>query len=262
MQQSSDCISHFTSSLEKVKTVLADRFRGSYCKEVLCYKEERVPLFIPMISFCDIPVKAYSNLGAIYGKFGIGMNRQWVMAKKLNPVLYIDKNSLLLDNYVKAFRGSQATANVASQILQHNKTPEGAAFVKQITDSIEYIVYALYRTKHYEDNLPKLDNQVYKFYDEREWRYIPEFQCAVCELGKSEQEYTEWRQQSEMKPLLDEVFLEFTLADVEYILVEDRDDVAELIRFINDLPPDRFGDIEKELVFTKVACFQDIQKNF
>lgn len=261
MQLSSDCLYHFTNNVDSVKAILSDKFKGSYCKEVLNYNNELVKLFIPMISFCDIPLKSYSNLGAIYGKFGIGMSKQWAVANKLNPVLYIDKNSLLLETYIKAFYGSLTTVGISSQILTKNPNAQGAAIVKNLTNSIEFIVYALFYTKHYDDNLERLENKNYRFYDEREWRYIPEFQCAVCELKKTEEEYNAWRQQSVTKPLLEEVILNFTLADVEYIMVETRENAKDLIQFINELPEERLGDIAKEIIYTRIICYDDVQKN-
>ena len=60
----------------------------------------------------------------------------------------------------------------------------------------------------------------YRFYDEREWRYLPQFDCAVCEMRRTDKEYQEWRATSTTKPLLQEISLSFEFSDIEHIIVE------------------------------------------
>ena len=261
MQISSDSLYHFTDNIEIIKSILVDRFRGSYCKEVLNYKGEVNVFYIPMISFCDIPLKTYSNLGAIYGKFGIAMTKPWAIKQKLNPVLYIDKNSRLLENFVEALKGSSTTVNIASKILDTNQNKKGAEITKNLTKSVEYLTYSLYHTKHFQDNLPKLDNKEYRFYDEREWRYIPEFQCAVCELKKTEEEYLVWRGQSENKPLLEEVQLEYEYCDIEHIVVEKKENIEEIIELIKSIDEQKLKGYQRELLYAKIICFENIERD-
>ncbi len=261
MQISSDSLFHFTNNIEVIKAILLDRFKGSYCKETFNYNGEILPLFIPMISFCDIPLKTYYNLGAIYGKFGIAMTKSWGVKQKLNPVLYIDKNSRLLENFLEALKGSLTTVNIASQILNNNQNQQGAIITKNLIKSAEYLTYSLYYTKHYQDNLPKLDNKEYRFYDEREWRYIPEFQCAVCQLKKIEEEYLAWRGQSKNKPLLEEVQLQFDYIDIEHIVVEKKEDIHEIIELIKTIDKGKLNGYLRELLYAKIICFENIEKD-
>ncbi|HEX7458151.1 MAG TPA: abortive infection system antitoxin AbiGi family protein, partial [Ginsengibacter sp.] len=97
MNISSNSLFHFTDRIEVLVDILNDKFRGSYCREVLHYKEEAIPIYIPKISFCDIPLKTLSNY-SIYGKFGIGLRKEWGIKNRLNPVLYLEKNSLLAES--------------------------------------------------------------------------------------------------------------------------------------------------------------------
>ncbi|WP_459926285.1 abortive infection system antitoxin AbiGi family protein [Flavobacterium covae] len=262
MQNSADSIYHFTDNIETVKTILTDKFKGSYCKEVLNYNNELVPMYIPMISFCDTPLKTYSNLGAIYGKYGIGMSKNWAIKNKLNPVLYIDKNSLLLENFINALKGSLTTIEIASKVLKNNPNKQGASISKNMTNSVEYLTYSLYHTKHYQDNLPRLDNKEYRFYDEREWRFIPEFQCAVCQLKKSEEEFNVWRKQSKKKPLLEEVSLEFDFLDIEHIVIEKNEDLIEIIETIKNIEDSKLKGHQKELLYAKIICFEKLERDF
>jgi len=68
MNLSSNCITHFTSKLANIEKMLSGHIYGSYCKETLNYQGNINQLYVPMISFCDVPIKTYSNIGAPYGK--------------------------------------------------------------------------------------------------------------------------------------------------------------------------------------------------
>ena len=118
MNLSSNSITHYTNEFSKLTKLLDGVIHGSYCKEILRYKGEVIPRFIPMISFCDMPIKTYANVLSPYGKFGISLSKKWATENKLTPVLYIDKNSRLIDNLVTSMENSLTTLNIAKQILK------------------------------------------------------------------------------------------------------------------------------------------------
>ena len=259
MNLSSNCITHFTGSLSTIEKMLTGNLYGSYCREILNHNSEVTPIFVPMISFCDIPLKTYSNIGAPYGKYGIGFSKDWAIRNKLTPVLYIDKNSRLLDNFISAMNSSLTTVNIAGQLLR--KDNDYSPITKNLIKSVEYLTYSLYHTKHYEDELIRGDfiNSNYRFYDEREWRYIPEFDCAVCELNKTEIEYEEWRGESDVKPLLSQVHLTFAPEDIEVIVFDknkEREKVIELIKK-SEL---NFEHLSREVLMTKIQSFENIER--
>lgn len=260
MNLSSNCITHYTNEFSKLKNVLNGEIYGSYCKEVLKYRTETIPRIVPMISFCDMPIKTYANINSPYGKFGISLSKQWARKNKLTPVLYIDKSSRLLENYVNSLTNSLTTLQIADKILKQNQ--KNAQITKRITNSMEYLSYSLMYTKHYEDEL-KRENYYepnYRFYDEREWRYIPEFNCAVCELKKTEEEYNLWRGDSKNKPLLDEVKLDFIASDIENLIVANDSDRDEMIELIKTSQLD-FENTSKEILFTKILTLEHIEQN-
>jgi len=138
--------------------------------------------------------------------------------------------------------------------------PKNAPITENINKSISYITYSLYHMKHYEDELKRneYENLNYRFYDEREWRYIPEFQSTICKLKKTEEEYQIWRSQSDIKPLIKEVHLAFNPGDIEIIIFEkndEREKVVELIRN-SDLS---FSNKAKEILMTKIQSFENIE---
>lgn len=260
MNLSSNCITHYTNKLSKLKNVLTGKIYGSYCKEVLKYRDEIIPRIVPMICFCDMPIKTYTNIGSPYGKFGISLSKEWATKNKLTPVLYIDKNSRLLENFVNSLTNSSTTLPIALIILKQNQ--KHFKLTESITKSMEYLSYSLMYTKHYEDELKRenFHEPNYRFYDEREWRYIPEFDCAVCELKKTEDEYNLWRGHSKDKPLLDEVKLDFKANDIENLIVENNSDRDKIIELIKTSHLD-FENTSKEILLTKILTIEQIEQN-
>ncbi|WP_428224595.1 abortive infection system antitoxin AbiGi family protein [Flavobacterium sp.] len=260
MNLSSNCITHYTNEFSKLTKLLDGVIYGSYCKEILRYNGEVIPRFIPMISFCDMPIKTYTNVSSPYGKFGISLTKKWATENKLTPVLYIDKNSRLIDNLVTSMKNSLTTLNIANQILKQN--PKNIQITKNITKSLEYLSYSLMYTKHYEDELEREDfyNPNYRFYDEREWRYIPEFDCAVCELKQTEEEFITWRGNTKNKPILNQVKLNFKANDIENIIVENDENRNLLIEVIKKSKLD-FTDTSKEILISKILTIKQIEQN-
>lgn len=261
MQLSSSCLYHYTPSKDALLAILKDNFKGSYCREYLKYKDEVINAFIPMISFCDIPLKTYSNLGAIYGKYGLGMSRKWAVRNKLNPVFYIDNNAALLDVFIKSLKAAEGTTAIAQALSALTGNQSAVAGAHMLADSVEFLIYSLYHLKHYEGQIERLGNKSYRFYDEREWRFLPEFKCAVCELKMTEDDYKKWRGTGP-KPLLSQVCMDFTFDDIDHIIVETRQDVVDLVGYLNSLPATKFASLPKELMFTRILCYDDIVTNY
>jgi hypothetical protein len=213
MNLSANSLFHFTKDINSIKSILNDQFYGGYCKEVLFFKGQKLPLFIPMISFCDTRLETINRFTK-YGRFGIGLNKDWGIKMKLNPVFYLEKNSLVADSLLNAFFATFLSVMTDSQQLKFleqrakfiqeelrrdketkkrmlQQIQKSLTILKAKKGPLEHFIYSLYYTKHYEADLER-ENDItkdYRFYDEREWRYMPEFKCAVCQLRRTEEEY-------------------------------------------------------------------------
>ena len=129
---------------------------------------------------------------------------------------------------------------------------------------LEHLIYSLYYTKHYQADLEREDGVTkdYRFYDEREWRYMPEFDCAVCQLRRTEKEYKEWRGTGQYKPLLPEVNLSFNYSDIEHIIVEKDFEAREIIDLIKSFSDQKCRQDLKENLYTKITSFEKIGNDY
>jgi hypothetical protein len=282
MNNSSNSIFHFTDSFEIIKSILSDKFYGSYCKESINYNGKKAPVIIPMISFCDIPLKSVSQKTK-YGKYGIGMSKRWAINNRLNPVLYLEKNSSLAKTTIESFNGNTLLNDylhneidviglemdeVGDKIKQGQLPKEELSKVKNkvknltaILKGLHHSIYSLYFTKHFSDDLERNGRitRNYKFYDEREWRYVPDSESDLAKYNMGEQQYKEWRENNKIKPILESVYLEFKPHDIEFVIVEKKSEKKRMAEYIKTLH--RFNESQKENLLTKIISFQELKED-
>ena len=133
---------------------------------------EQIELAIPVVCFCDTPLNLASVHSEMYGKFAIGLNKDWGIRELMNPILYLSKRSevqRLIDEFHKMNPEANSDANcdklrtIISNLLFYTKPYVG----------------------DYNHNSETYKN--YKYYDEREWRYIPNiFETGKLYLKKEE----------------------------------------------------------------------------
>ncbi|MES2486393.1 MAG: abortive infection system antitoxin AbiGi family protein [Bacteroidota bacterium] len=277
MNNSSKSLFHFTDSIKKIKLILSDKFYGSICKENITFNNQKMGLYIPMISFCDIPLKTISHKTK-YGKYGIGMSKDWAIRNGLNPVFYLEKNSLLASSLINSIKGQILISEYVGlelNRLDHIKSKriegqdsydvsqmeEDISKAKLIIGTIQHLFYSFSFTKHVVDDLERKGKitRNYKFYDEREWRYVPNNNELLNKIAMSDKAYVEWRG-NENKPFVQDVNLEFKSDDIEFIIVQKNTEKTTIINFIKALK--NFSQKEKDALALKVFSFQQIKEEF
>src|ERR1035437_7420282 len=147
MPLSTNSIIHYTDSYEKLESILKEGFAIKYCSEKLLLNP-RVTSFAahPMVSFCDVPLsQAYNHFDA-YGNYGIGLSKTWANKMKINPVIYIDKNSLfgeVIGEFIIERRKTKSNLTVKQKqnilrIKCYAKNYSGYLKRKGIEDKIKY----------------------------------------------------------------------------------------------------------------------------
>jgi len=177
---SSNCVIHFTPKFNSLLGILENGFRPSFCNESPVYLkeyEELRVLFrfmdiglpdisdveIPMVCFCDIPLKRSYYHRKCYGIYGIALKKSWAFSNWITPVTYIAENT---KNHSLLYRMNN---NANSAISFHSSdgcnteiNPYLESLQNNLKDFLEYV------KPYYDQKLHR------KYYDEREWRYIPE----------------------------------------------------------------------------------------
>jgi len=239
----SQTLFHFTSKLEYLKGILQHGFHPRYCLEDLNWLVDAAVAY-PMVCFCDIPLGRVDQHVGGYGNYGIGMSRAWAVRKKLNPVIYVSKDSTLANSLNELFKcltsasGDTKTTgtNTFLELMQYTKPLTGKMKVKGVmTDSVD-------------------------FYQESEWRYVPKHE--KIEVGILEDDWVKAgateaaNEKTRMHCLLD-----FKADDVRYIFVEKDSDIPDLVDFISSSASGlgkRFTGDEMKILQTRIVSQESL----
>jgi hypothetical protein len=155
-----------------------------------------------MVSFSKYNIKTINKKNITYGKFGIGLKNNWVVRKKLHPVLYLDKNSHV--------------ANALSKLLEARRKKANVELTRDVKLSIMTIKCFTKNSVGYNSYFKSAN---FNFKSENEWRYIP----SKSEIGNNHISKT--KKIYEINPdfyneKLKEFPLKFKISDIECIFVE------------------------------------------
>ena len=208
---SSETLFHYTSSLKIVKDILKSKgFWPKYCIEYGwdCY------FAVPMCCFCDIPLSLINSHVEKYGHFGIGMSKKWGIDKGLSPVMYQVKTSFYGSILKNKYR------NICKNgLLMHEKE---LAFMK-VHEGVNY------RKDETAGNGLK-QMRGYKYYDEREWRFVPNMEnCEdyVRPLAGISDDTSGLNEKTKDK------MCKFEYGDIKYIMVDKQSNKISLMKYIN-----------------------------
>ena len=130
--------------------LLGNLRNGFYCGDYY----EKLPFTknsgykVPMVCFCDIPLGMVKVHLRWYGTYGIGIKRDYARFHNVCPVWYIHKDNPVIKSL---FNSVNHNALKNSPILPYLKMFFG-----------------------YQKPLNGIKEEQKKFYDEKEWRYIPQ----------------------------------------------------------------------------------------
>lgn len=244
MAISTNSIIHYTESFDVLCKILDEGFKIKYCLENLSLisKGKGSSAAHPMVSFCDIPLSETNKHFESYGCYGIGLYKEWALRNGLNPVLYIEKNSSI--------------AISLSNMLQ--KVRDGS-----LAD-IEKDIYRLKAfTKNYSGELHtnNIDVLEYRFYNEKEWRFIPQRQEINGKtISVSGSKYKADKQLYNNK--LSNIRLKFTPLDISYIIVKNTDEIPRLISYLKDKYYDKCTAKDLDILLTKICSVEQIQSDY
>jgi hypothetical protein len=249
MPLSANSLFHFTKEKDALYGILDQTFKLSYCREEFILGGKPFSVRVPMVSFCDIPLSAIKNHINSYGSYGLGLSKKWGKREKLNPVLYVEQDSLLSQSCEKALNRF---------VLEEAKSNE-------VTDADRLAVLDLLRyIKNYQGLLIRSNGTCtpdYRFSDEREWRFVPAYD-EDCEMILEERLY----QKDEIRELVDEKITPFRLGfhadDVRYIIVQDNSEINDLVKYLKTIKHPRYSPGIVERLITRILTRDQIMEDF
>lgn len=215
-------IIHFTSEFETLKAIInSTSLRLFYCKEDFYLGKKMASSAVhPMVSFSEYTIETIDSEKITYGKFGIAFKKSWVIEKKLHPVLYVDKNSLIASSLADLLTARRK--NAKTQLTPKIKL--AIMTIKCFTkNAIGYNSY--FKTENFD------------FKSENEWRYVPtKDQIKGKLISQSKSIYLTKPEYYNDK--LKDYSLKFIIPDIEYIFVSNNLQ-KRTIEQLNLIPKDK-----------------------
>jgi len=241
MAISTDSIIHYTDSLAAIKGILNEGFRIKYCSEKLVLARGSSHAAHPMVSFCDIPLSDSIQHFDAYGMYGIGLSKKWAIENGVNPVLYIDKKSLF--------------AISVYELIKERRKDDTNLTSKQKSEILQIKSYA----KNYSGPLKRngIDKKDYRFYDEREWRLIPDSSLlngAYFSIKLDAYEADKDKYNNKIK----DCRIKFKAVDISYIIVNKTSEIPEIINYLRNNYADNCTARELDILFSKICSTEQI----
>jgi len=250
---SPDSLFHFTPSLDNLLGILKNTFYPRYCYDEFDLVDNDTQSFIedaiPMVCFCDIPLSQLIGHINTYGKYGLGMSKEWGIREGLNPVIYFNKNSYLAKQFSILTNahiwGSDPTSNAFGEIMLSIKPYEGT----------------LYRGgRAVKENV--------RFYDEHEWRYIPARSIINAKkigptlLQRHMYLNTEELAKANRELETDETKLSFNANDVKYIIINNEGQINNMVEALRDIKGIRYDRKTVDRLTSRIITVKKIQNDF
>jgi hypothetical protein len=242
MAISTNSIIHYTDTIDKLEAILKEGLGIKYCDETLVMEKDTKSLAAhPMISFCDIPLShSYKHFDA-YGRYGIGLSKIWARKYGINPVLYLDKDSSIsktLAEFIKERREKSTNLNE-----------------KQKANILRIKCFS----KNYSGHLKRklVDDKNYRFYDEREWRLVPNndelnrasFSISSTDYNKDKDRYN--------NPI-SSIRYQFDASDISYIIVDKTNQIPNVINTVRTAYSSKCTAQELDILFSKICSTEQI----
>lgn len=211
MKPKSESLFHFTKSIDVLKKILKDGIQPRFCLEDIEWLDgPEGHSAYAMSCFCDIPLARVSEHTDFYGKYGLGLTKEWGVNNNLNPVIYITKNGIVRE-HVKYLGNFDIVNNpkINSEYIHHK-----VSLIKLVKPlSGKMIING--------------KTVVKEFYQENEWRYLPNNNSII--IG-SQFEKEKDAENEKAKAYS----LKIEPNDIKYIFVNSDDEIPSLIDFINN----------------------------
>lgn len=264
MSFTTNTLFHFTNELETLKKILKYGFLKLYSDEsdsVVLHDRIFPDLsWFPMVCFCDIPLTEVQNHTKKYGGYGIGLSKEWGIESGLNPLLYIPKNNFVSRELIKSSK------EISSIAIKYNNINITRPFARVYNGQEALSCYMK----------PYVSDFGYRYYNEREWRYVFDPREAKAVYG----DYIEISEVFRLNEInakkindiikRDVIYLYekrqtllYDITDIKYIIIPSRNEINELISSIREIKGGKSYPNELiNILISKIITLEDISEDF
>lgn len=254
----SSSLFHFTRKISNLKLILkGKKFRASYnIENVQAFFPNENYLAIPMVCFCDIPLKFISNNHTKrYGFFGLGLKKEWGLKNKINPISYRTKES----SSEWFFHDLMVQLSYSTRVVERLKSLQFSAegILQTELERLEYINSMLldralkiagFVKPYTDDNTGKERNN----YLDREWRWVPnEVESIFCESNDEARRGEINEKYFNLNP----DYLTFEVEDLKYLIVRKRSEIDKAVGLVRSL---NLSQKEKDNLIQKIIDIESI----
>lgn len=244
MNPKSHTLFHFTKTNDTLKNIIRDGFWPRFCLEDIGWLGYELSDYVayPMVCFCDIPISRVDEHVKFYGEYGIGLTKEWAMANKFTPVLYVASNS----HIPKRFR---EIATIAFKLAEEEQV-----------SAMNTLRYLLAHSKPTEGNMVIGSDVITKeFHQESEWRYVPIHDDIKGYLTRKD--FEDSAKLEERNNLTKRhCVAKFTPKDVKYIFVRNDSDIPDIINFIQS-ELDSYPGADLKILMSRVTSLESISRD-
>lgn len=180
---SSNTLFHFTGQREHLENIINNGFHPRYCTEnfdmfsaTFDHDQKIFEFGVPMVCFCDIPLSKVKEHVSVYKGYGIGCTKAWGIEKGVTPLIYVKPDSETVKGIQNAL-----IALKSHSFADENDAHTNAPIVRSVRENLRRLIKFVkpYEGK-FEHNGRTFENK--RFYDEREWRYVPSIPSSTAEI--------------------------------------------------------------------------------
>ncbi len=244
---------HFTNK-ENLYSILKETFKLSYARESINGTKNKREFGVPIVSFCDLRLSELKDHIESYGKYGIGLTKEWAYEHGLNPVFYVTEASSFTDNFLAAL--NQVYRNV-NKIIDPMESEKMTKTYMDLLNTYRYI-------KNYQGILKRKNRKSipdYRFANEREWRYIEPIteNMDYHPIVPISRINTKAKKKA-LNQTIGHKKLSFHPDNIKYLIVENDDDINSLIKHLEQAKI-FFPTVTKKILASRILTFEQIKND-
>jgi len=278
---SANTLFHFTEKLDYLLGILKNSFYPRYCLEdhSAFFQDENnkdSERAIPMVCFCDIPLSNIRNHVEVYGEYAIGLKKEWGKENKISPVMYFLENSTSVEMIKRCFEITYKKIHECNTLNKNTKIPlhqrsDNSRRISSLSYDLAGIhnglIQAVGFTKQYSGTFKRngIEHSDVCFYNEREWRYMPDILTLPTESFFMEKKdfLDNSRKLTGNSNFEDGKYsLKFTPKDVKYIILSKEEEIPSMIDKIEAIGTCKYRTEDIELLKTRLISMEQILQDF